>query len=94
MFLSVFVGVWTATSGIKERQSVTDAKIDIIQQQLIDNSKLKEAESRLDEANRRLLEKTIENLDKGVNSVNAQEKLNTIEINNLKDRIVNMGARK
>lgn len=87
MFISVFVGIWTATSGI-------NSKIDIIQQQMIDNAKLKETETKLDEANRRLLEKSIENIDKGVVAVKAQETLNTIEINNLKDRIVNLGAKK
>lgn len=87
MFLSVFFGVWSATSGI-------NSKIDIIQQQMVDNAKLKEVESKLDEANRRLLEKSIENIDKGVVAVKAQETLNTIEINNLKDRIVNLGVKK
>lgn len=87
MFVSVFGGVWTATSGI-------NSKIDIIQQQLLDNAKLKETEVKLDEANRRLLEKSIDNIDKGVTAVKAQETLNTIEINNLKDRIVTLGAKK
>lgn len=87
IFFSVVFGIWTATSGM-------NSKIDIIQQQLIDNAKLKETEAKLDEANRRLLEKSIDNIDKGVTAVKAQETLNTIEINNLKDKIVTLGARK
>lgn len=87
IFISVVFGIWTATSSM-------NSKIDIIQQQLLDNAKLKETEIKLDEANRRLLEKSIDNIDKGVTAVKAQETLNTIEINNLKDRIVNLGAKK
>lgn len=77
VFLSACGGVWLATSGM-------NTKIDIIQQQMKDNAALEDIKNKLDEANRKLLEQSINTLRSEMNAVKGQEQLNGIDLGNLR----------
>lgn len=77
VFLSACTGVWLATSGM-------NTKIDIIQQQMKDNAALEDIKNKLDEANRKLLEQSINTLRSEMNAVKGQEQLNGIDLGNLR----------
>lgn len=80
VFLSAFGGVWLATSGM-------NSKIDIIQQQMKDNAALEDIKTKLDEANRKLLEQSIGTLRSDMNAVKGQEQLNGIDLANLRREV-------
>lgn len=84
--LSAFGGVWLATSEMK-------SKVDIIQQQMKDNAALEDIKTKLDEANRKLLEQAINTLRSEMNAVKGQEQLNGIDLGNLRREMSDRRAR-
>lgn len=80
VFLSACGGVWLATSGM-------NSKIDIMQQQMKDSAALEELKGKLDEANRKLLEQSINTLRSDMNAVKGQEQLNGIDLGNLRREV-------
>lgn len=89
VFLSAFGGVWVATMGM-------NSKIDIIQTQIKDNAALEELKVKLDEANRKVLQQSIDGLKDSVNAVRGQEQLNSIEMTNIRREMAErqLGAKK
>ena len=85
VFLSALGGVWVATSSM-------NSKIDTMQQQMKDNAALEEVKTKLDEANRKLLEQSISTLRSDINAVRGQEQLNGIDIGNLRREMSERGG--
>ena len=82
--LSLLGGVWLITQNIKNDIGSVNSKVDLIQQRLDDNVKLDEMKAKLDESNRRLQERDLQAMRDAINAMQQQEKLNTIEIGNVR----------